>query len=270
MTFDEGRASEEWTPRVASFYSRSAPGYEQYWAPELLQLSRALVDELPLATARRVLDLGSGVGTLLPEIHERAPDAVVVASDLAHGMLRRAPSEFPRVTSDAQRLPFADASFDVAILAFMLFHVPEPQQAVTETRRVVRDGAAIGTITWASDPSYLAFAIWNDELEARGADAAPAIARHDFVDTDEKITEMLQSCGFADVRTWTGMHEEQQTLETFLLHRTGHGISRYRFESLPEDARTDLLDAVRSRLEGLGPKAFLDRSDVLYATAVAV
>lgn len=258
-----------WTPRVASFYSRSAPGYEELWAPELLKMSRELVEALSLETARRILDLGSGVGTLLPEIQRQAPDALVIGSDLAHGMLRRAPVSFARVTADAQRLPFADASFDVAILAFMLFHVPEPPRALAETRRVLHEDSSIGTLTWGDDPSYMALDIWNDELEARGADAAPALARHELVDTEEKVEQVLSEAGFGDIRTWIRIREDQMTLESFLRHRTGHGMSRHRFESLSEADRADVLEKVRERLADLGPKAFLDRSEVIYATAVA-
>ena len=257
----------QWTERVASFYSRSAEGYEEMWAPILVALARDLVDELPLDSCRHILDLGSGVGTLLPEIQQRSPSALVVGADLAFGMLRRAPNHFPRVTTDAQRLAFADESFDAAVLAFMLFHVPQPRLALQETRRVLRPGATIGTITWGEDPPYLAVDIWNEELTAHGADPAPELSRHDFVDTEEKVTDMLESCGFDVTKRWKGMHEEQMTAESFLEHRTGHGLSRYRFESIPEDARTDLLIAVRDRLEDLGPKAFLDRAEVIYATA---
>ena len=232
-------------------------------------MARELVDTLPLSAAEAVLDNGSGVGTLLPLIQERAPEAVVVGSDIASGMLARAPQWFPRVTADAQQLPFVDASFDAAILAFMLFHVPEPARAVTEARRVLKTGSTIGTITWGDDPPYLAFDVWQEELAAQGAEAAPQLARHELVDTKDKVIEMLTGAGFRNVRTWIRIREEQQTLETFLQHRTGHGMSRHRFESLPVDARAAVIEGVRERLRDAGPQAFLDRSEVIYAIATA-
>ena len=258
------------TQRVASFYSHSAEGYEEMWAPLLLKLSRDLVQAMPLDGSLRVLDLGCGVGTLLPIIQERAPDAVVVGSDIAHGMLARAPARFARVTSDAQRLPFAEDSFDATVLAFMLFHVPDPARALTETRRIVRTGAVVGTLTWGEDPPYLAWDVWNEELEARGAEVVPPLARHEFVDRPEKVTDLLEQAGFGEVRTWMGEHSEQQTLETFIAHRTGHGLSRHRFESLSQEQRAGLLESVRKRLADSGSNAFLDRSEVIYATATAL
>src|SRR5688572_28975476 len=145
-----------WTQRVASFYSHSAEAYEELWAGELLKVSPELVQALPIQDARRVLDLGCGIGSLLPVIQEHAPDAFIVGSDLSFGMLRRAPERFGRIAADASSLPLRDDSVDAAVLAFMLFHVPEPRRAVAEVRRIVREGGATGTATWGSDPSYLA------------------------------------------------------------------------------------------------------------------
>lgn len=118
------------------------------------------------------------------------------------------------------------------------------------------------------DPSYLAFEVWNEELDAHGATSAPPFARHDPVDTVDKMEKLLTDAGFGRVHTWTGWHEEQQTVEMFLRHRLGHGTSRHRFESLSEGARQQVIEAVRGRLADAGPAAFLDRTEVVYAVAV--
>ena len=44
---------------------------------------------------------------------------------------------------NAQSLPFADDSFDVVVANHMLYHVPDPSQAVAELRRVLRDDGVL-------------------------------------------------------------------------------------------------------------------------------
>jgi ubiquinone/menaquinone biosynthesis C-methylase UbiE len=43
-------------------------------------------------------------------------------------MLRRTPNGYPRTIADAARLPFKTASYDVVVMAFVLFHVPSPRR----------------------------------------------------------------------------------------------------------------------------------------------
>ena len=97
--------------KLLTLYSEAAEAYEDLWAPELLPLSRELLAELPLEQARMVLEGGAGVGSLLPELRTRAPEAVIVAADLSYGMLKLASPDFPRAVMDASVLAINDASF---------------------------------------------------------------------------------------------------------------------------------------------------------------
>jgi len=63
-------------------------------------------------------------------------------------MLRRAlpratTVDFLPVQGDAQRLPFADASFDCAVLHLILAVVPEPAHCFAEIARIVRPGGQV-------------------------------------------------------------------------------------------------------------------------------
>ena len=116
-----------------------------------------------LAAARRVVDVGCGVGhwtrTLLPVL---APDATVVGVEPEGAWVaearRLAP---PRVTIEqgtAEALPFPDGAFDLVTCQTVLIHVREPRAALVEMLRVLRPG---GTLLLA-EPSNLGAALLLD------------------------------------------------------------------------------------------------------------
>jgi ubiquinone/menaquinone biosynthesis C-methylase UbiE len=253
---------------LAAFYSSAADAYKRLWAPELITVSRPFLDDLPLGGASFVLDAGTGVGTLLPEIQRRAPAATVVGIDVAEGMLALGPRGFPLVIMDATRLAFRQGIYDVGVFAFVLFHLPEPLAGLREMARALKRGGTVGTITWGDDPSYEAYDIWSEELDRLGAaPASGAISRHDLVDAESKVEALLAEAGFVSARTRLTVYENRMTAEEFITHRVGHGMSRHRFESLTPDGRAECLSRVRASLERLGPEGLVDRSEVIYGVA---
>jgi len=77
-----------------------------------------------------ILDIGASDGW----IFRNSPFKKVVLVDINEF----APGEFPMVVADAQNLPFPDNSFDVAILAEILEHMPNPIAGLKEAARVAR------------------------------------------------------------------------------------------------------------------------------------
>lgn len=113
-----------------------------------------------------VLDLGCGTGQLTQRLGEQFPGTAVVGADLSNGMLERAAERAETdgvmatlggfVRADAQRLPLADACFDVVTCTESFHWYHDQEAAVAELARLLRPGgrliiASIATVTGFAD-----------------------------------------------------------------------------------------------------------------------
>ena len=253
----------------AAWYSGLADEYARLWSPVIRPMGERLLQALPLAGASRVVDVGTGVGALVPAIRADAPDAVIVGVDPALGMLRaaRQAASIPVALMDAQRLALRPASFDVAVMAFALFHLPDPVRALAEVARVLRPGGVIGVATWGDRPGFPASDAWDEALAAFGAGPDPFTAadRDDLMDTADKLGGLLAAAGFEGVRAWTEHFEHRFDREELFALRVGFGSYRRRLDTLDEQTRGACLRRVRSRLTAMPPEHFLFRPEIVFA-----
>jgi phosphatidylethanolamine/phosphatidyl-N-methylethanolamine N-methyltransferase len=122
-------------------YTLIAPFYDAAIDRATRAARRHSLVALPAQPGRMLL---AGVGTGLDLPHLPAQHRYV-GLDLTAAMLRRALPraghvDFAPVQGDAQRLPFADASFDGAVLHLILAVVPHPAACLAEVARVLRPG----------------------------------------------------------------------------------------------------------------------------------
>lgn len=125
-------------------YTLIAPFYDAAIGQVTRTARQRSLAALP-AEAGRVLLAGVGTGLDLPHL---PPQHRYVGLDLTHAMLRRTLPraghvDFAPVQGDAQRLPFADATFDHAVLHLILAVVPNPAHCFAEIARVVRPGGSV-------------------------------------------------------------------------------------------------------------------------------
>ncbi len=102
---------------------------------------------------KSILDVGSGAGQIAQHLLDFADaDAEITCSDLSQRMLRRARHRLRSVrpafvAADLSALPFADASFDGVTCGYVLEHLPDPAQGLSELARVMRSGGRMLLLT---------------------------------------------------------------------------------------------------------------------------
>jgi SAM-dependent methyltransferase len=96
---------------------------------------------------RRVLEVGPGPGDFAVRMqHELGVEVVAVDSSPRMVELARGRGVDARV-GDVQELPFEDGSFDCAVAAWMLYHLPDLDRGLAELARVLVPGGRLVAVT---------------------------------------------------------------------------------------------------------------------------
>ena len=171
---NHGQAGGLHRPQVRASFDRASVTYE---AAAVLQarVGDELLGRLEPFNFKPavVVDLGAGTGRMTGELKKRYRRALVVAVDLAPGMLREAQRHqqffrrFERVCADAMRLPLADASVDVVVSSLMLQWCDPPDQVFAEIRRVLKPEGFVAFSTFGPDTLRELRSAW---AEADGAE----------------------------------------------------------------------------------------------------
>lgn len=106
---------------------------------------------------RRSLEIGSGTGYFTLNLLRAGLIGQATCSDISPGMLQTLRANAERLglevrtePADAERLPFADESFDLVLGHAVLHHIPDLPRAFAEFERVLAPG---GTVLFAGEPS---------------------------------------------------------------------------------------------------------------------
>jgi SAM-dependent methyltransferase len=131
-------------PRMAApLYDRIGTGYRDYRRPDPRV---AALLSAALGGARRVINLGAGVGSYEPR------DRPVVAVEPSRVMIaQRAAGSAPAVQAHAEALPFADDAFDCAMATLTIHHWASVEAGLREAARVAH---RVVVLTWVGFPRH--------------------------------------------------------------------------------------------------------------------
>lgn len=168
--------------------ARNAPA--QFFAP------------LTLRRGMNVLDVGCGTGDFLRLLAPIVSPGKAVGLDLSETMIaeavQRSEAKLENVSfrvGSVLDLPFQDASFDRILATQLLLHVPEPDRALTEMKRVLAPSGlmCIAEIDWGT----LVVETSNRELGRRFSDLACKELRNGFI--ARELPRRLRDLGFDQV-----------------------------------------------------------------------
>ena len=132
-------------PLLRLSYALIAPLYDLAIERPMREARRRSLRALPADAPGRVLVSGVGTGLdfpYLPPLHRYAA-LDFSAAMLKHAVPRGAGLEVDFVLGDSMSLPFADASFDHAVLHLIVAVVPQPERCLAETARVLKHGGTV-------------------------------------------------------------------------------------------------------------------------------
>jgi ubiquinone/menaquinone biosynthesis C-methylase UbiE len=219
----------------ARYHDVAAADYERKWGISYGAAGRAqVVGKLERALGEdglqfgRALEIGAGTGYFTLNLLRAGVVDSAVATDISQGMLdelsataRRLHLDVRTARCEAERLPFADDSFDLVFGHAVLHHLPDLGAAFREFRRVLRPG---GRLAFCGEPSRhgdrlaavpkrAALAVapaWRRVLGARARtelEDAAEVREHGLehvVDvhafTPGQLSELARAAGFTDVR----------------------------------------------------------------------
>ena len=236
---------------VASEFDYFAERFSGVMADKMIALGQ-------LKPTSRVLDIGTGTGlvALRAAVLTRAE---VVGIDHSPGALEQARAQarqrgignlsFRRM--DAERLEFADSSFDVVFSLYALLHLPAPSIAIREMYRALSPGGRV-VIGVGGAPSLFSRSAVVEGAKRLAESAAAARGRlltapaflqrlmqeHRLLPVSDyqlhrrlPVTRLLREAGFRNVRrSWLGRREELDAEEFWRLQVTFDSSARARLQ----------------------------------------
>lgn len=129
----------------------SPDAYARFMGPYAQPLATRFVALTGARPGQRALDVGCGPGTLTAELIKRLDAGAVSAIDPSEPFVAAARARFPEVDvrcGVAERLPFPDDGFDLALAQLVVHFMTDPVVGLSEMARVTRPGGVIGACVW--------------------------------------------------------------------------------------------------------------------------
>ena len=176
--------------------------YERMMGRWSALVGRSFVDWLSPPHNLRWVDIGCGNGAFTQLLVEQCAPITVEGVDPAEGQLAFARERLstPVVKfrqGDAMALPFPNDTFDAAVMALVVFFIPDPAKGVAEMARVLRPGGLAAAYIW--DIVNGGGPVEDIAIVMKGMGFAPPRAPRAEASTLEGLHALWTQAGFADI-----------------------------------------------------------------------
>lgn len=183
-------------------WSSRADNYGDATARVTRQTIPKLLDHARLFPGAKVLDAGCGPGYVAAIAELLGAEAEGI--DFSAKMVERAQAQFPGIAfsvADVEDLPMQDGTFDAVLCNIVLFHVTDPERAMSEARRVLKPDGRFVFSQWLGPDRSECYKLMLDVI-GRHADMSRADpAPNAYALSDEaQVSEMMKSAGFTDIK----------------------------------------------------------------------
>lgn len=250
-----------------------ADGYQRYLGPWSSALAPRFIDFAQVQHGDRVLDVGSGTGSLALALagSRSCSEIVGIEPSTPYIEFARTRTKDPRVrfdVGDGMNLPYADHYFDKSLAQLVLSSVPNPKRAVIEMRRVTKAEGILAACVWASGKDNERNHKFWEAAMAVDPTAAQKREREGGYGHRGRLSALWSECGLKEIKEADLVVSVDFTsFEDFWLpHLEGQGHAGSYVKSLPHHLQEALRERLRQDI--LGTKG--DGSFSLRAQAVAV
>jgi SAM-dependent methyltransferase len=213
---------------------------------------QVFLDWLSPASGLQWLDVGCGSGAFTELLLQRCAPADMQGIDpseaqLAFARTRPEARGATFLQGDAMALPFQDGRFDAAVMALVIFFVPDPAKGVAEMARVVRPGGTVAAYAWDMAGGGFPFRLIRTELQAMGV-TLPLPPSPD-ASREATLRDLWTGAGFEAVETREiSVQRIFADFEDFWASSTITGSIRPTLAAMPADKVEQFKARVRARL----------------------
>jgi ubiquinone/menaquinone biosynthesis C-methylase UbiE len=225
------------------------------WLPQIAPVGEAILEKLAAQPGDEILDMGSGTGEpALTLARTMDGEVTITGIDAAEGMVKVAQQKVVNEnlsgirfqSMPAEKMSFADNSFDRVLCRFGVMLFEDPLQGLKEMQRVLKPEGRYSLAVW-STPETMPTLHWSYEVFKDRVEEAyyPPLAKVTSLGTPGLIEELLDTAGFnnytVEAKTF---HYNFDSFDAYWDAVEASDILKMQYDQLPEDQRHQIRDEV--------------------------